>query len=201
MSQHPLAMRVDRAMMAEIFGEDVLDTVSQEVAERIGHQPTRVFLTTVGLPDQEDVQGWFSRVEDLTEEFEACRPDEWVCLGEIPYDGINLDVSTGAVHVTPDGGGDPYLLNNSLQNFAYLLCLTEAARTFYGARWEDLEEPEWREKVESRLARLYGRPYEQVGPESAARLRAAIEEVDPVALARPESTWHMVLRYVAEGVG
>ncbi|WP_165845505.1 SUKH-4 family immunity protein [Streptacidiphilus pinicola] len=216
MSQPLPTPRVDRATMADVFGEDDLDTVAEEAAEQISHAPTRVFLTTVGLPDQEDTQGWFHRVEDLTEEVEDkgwpglgekypevaddFHFDEWVTLGEIPYDSINVDASTGVVYATSDDGGEPYLLNTSLEVFAYLICVTEAERPFYEGPEEDFEEPGYEEQVEARLERLYGMPYEQVGPTAADRLRATIERTDPVALARPDSIWHQVVRHITGGL-
>lgn len=217
MSQPLPPPRVDRAMLADVFGEDGLDTVSEEVAEQISHAPTRAFLTVVGLPDQEDVQGWFARVEDLTEAVEdkgwpelaekypevadEYHFDDWVTLGEIPYDSVNVDASTGLVYATSDNGGEPYPLNTSVEIFAYLLCVTEAERPFYGPKDEDLEQPGYLEQAKARLERLYGMPYEQVGSTPEDRLRATIERTDPVALARTDSIWHLVLTYVTEGVG
>ena len=207
---------IDHATMADVFGEDTLDTVSADAAAAISHVPTRVFLTTVGLPDQEDTQGWFHRVEELTEAVEDMgwpelgekypevaadfHFDEWITLGEIPYDSINVDASTGIVYATSDNGGEPYLLNTSLEVFAYLICVTEAERPMYGPNDEDLEQPGYLEQAEARLERLYGVPYEQVGPTVADRLRATIERTDPVALANPISIWHLVLRYITGGL-
>jgi hypothetical protein len=216
MSQPP-APRVDRATMADVFGEDSLETVAADVAEEIPHEPTRVFLTAVGLPDQEDTQGWFHRVLDLTEEVQDKGYDdlaeeypdvageyhfeEWVSLGEIPYDSIDVDAATGAVYATSAEGGEPYLLNTGLDVFAYLLCVAEAERPFYsGTAEQTLDDEGVLEQVEARLERLYGMPREQVGPTPEDRLRVTIERTDPVALARPDSTWHMVLQYITQGM-
>ncbi len=187
--------------MADIFGEDDLETVPPDVAAGIPHAATRTFLVEVGLPDQADTQGWFHRVLDLSEEVGDRGPDQWISLGEIPYDCVDVDASTGVVHATPADGGEPYPLNSGLGAFAYLLCVAEAELPFYsGTAEQTLADGTVRAQVEARLERLYGMPREQMGPTPEARLRAAIERVDPLALARPDSTWQMVLRYVTEGM-
>jgi hypothetical protein len=217
MSQPLPDPRVDRATMADVFGEDNLATVAADMAGEIPDEATRVFLTEVGLPDQADTQGWFHRVLNLTEEVqdkgyddlaeeypdvaEQFHFEEWISLGEIPYDSIDVDAATGAVYATSAEGDEPYLLNTSLDRFAYLLSVAEAERPYYSGTAEQvLDDEDGRARVEARLERLYGQPLEQVGPTPEDRLRATIERVDPVALVRPDSTWHMVLRYITEGL-
>lgn len=209
--------RVDRALLAEIFGEDTIDTVPEESAGEISHQPTRDFLTTIGLPDQEDTQGWFHRVEflseaiedkgwpDLADKFpdvaEAYHFEEWICPGDIPYDSLHIDATTGLVYAMSEEDGEPYPLHTGIEAFVYLLCVIEAERPFYtGTPDGEPFEEDFLRQLEDRLARLYGRPYEEVGPTPEDRIRATIERTDPVALARPNSIWNIVLGYVAQGV-
>jgi hypothetical protein len=203
--------------MAEIFGEDTVDTVPEELGGQIPHQPTRVFLTTAGLPDQADTQGWFHRVEELSEAVEdkgwpelvdkfpevaqAYHFDEWICPGDIPYDSVHIDATTGLVYAVSEEDGEPYPLHTGIEAFAYLLCVTEAERPFYsGTPDGSPHEESLMRRTENLLARLYGKPYEQVGETPEDRIRATIERTDPMALARPTSIWNTVLGYIKQGV-
>lgn len=209
--------RVDRATMTDVFGEHRLMTVTEDALAGITHAPTRAFLAEVGLPDQTDSQGWFHRARDLDDEVrekgypEAAEKypelapgfhfDQWVSLGEIPYDALDLDATTGAVYASPAAGGAPYQLNSSLDVFAYLLCVVEAERPFYSATAEQtLADGTTRRQVEARLEHLYGTPHTQLGPTPEARLRTTLQQTDPIALTTPDSTWHMVLRHITQGL-
>ncbi|SEM04762.1 SUKH-4 family immunity protein [Streptacidiphilus jiangxiensis] len=194
------ALLVDRATMAEVFGEADLATVGEVQAAVLTHAPTRGFLTRIGLPDQADTQGWFHRALDLDEEAGDVT-DGRMCLGEIPYDSVDVDTATGVVHVTPEDADGSCVLNSSLDVFAYLLCVLEAERPCYSGEAEQtLADPVVRRRAEELLDRLHGAPHASVGPTPQARLRAAIERVDPAALAHPDSTWHRVLELVTDGI-
>lgn len=184
---------VDRALLASVFPAADLVTVEESALAPVSHARTRELLRDVGLPDSST--GWFRAVEDLPAEIadkgwprgRALHPssdlvfDEWIAIGEIPYDTVVVDAASGAVYCIPGSGAAPCLLNSSLDAFLCFLYHVEAERPEYDAEFAEEN------------------GYEDdggFGEGVAERLRAAMLAADPVALRNPEATWHTVLEQV-----
>lgn len=182
-----VAYLVDRAQLESVFPPEVLVTLDGAAAQDISHGPTQDFLRHVGLPDKP--AAWFEVSEEVCDgELEigfeeiaeqhpglSFDPSHWVNLGGLSYDDIVLDASTGAVYCLPDDGGAPYLLNRSLDAFAYFLYLLEVERPNYDFETGDGTFEEGAEN----------------------RLRARMEAADDTAFSNPESAWTTVLQYVS----
>ncbi|WP_033823678.1 SUKH-4 family immunity protein [Kitasatospora sp. MBT63] len=182
-----MAYLVGRTELESVFPPELLVTLDAAVAQGIGHGPTRDFLVRVGLPDKP--AAWFEVSEEICDGefeigFEEIADDHpglsfdlsrWINLGGLSYDDIALDSSTGEVYCLPDDGSAPYLLNRSLDAFAYFLYLLEVERPNYDFEAGDGTFEDGAER----------------------RLRARMEAADGTAFAHPGSAWTTVLQYVS----
>ncbi|MFF7358689.1 MULTISPECIES: SUKH-4 family immunity protein [Streptomyces] len=180
---------IDRTRMESVFSADDLVALDDGVLAAIAHEPTRVFLREVGLPDQ---VGWFEMDQFLLdgdlriggEAWQAVAEkypnrsfdmSAWLTLGGIALDDLIVDTATGIVYCIPEDGA-PHLLNSSIDALAYFLHALEEERPEYDA---------------------YASTDEGVDPEGAAdRLLHRMRQADPVAMENPESCWFAVLRHV-----
>ncbi|MFE7527921.1 SUKH-4 family immunity protein [Kitasatospora sp. NPDC057542] len=183
--------RIDRSMMESVFEAEELITLDEDALMAIPHEPTRAFLRDIGLPGQFDTwlqldgpladEGVVTIVDaagaaELAAKYPGFGVDtsRWMSIGAIGLDSFALDVENGTMYCVPESGAQPCVLNSGIEAFAYFLYALEVERPNY-----DLEVAE--------------------GPivgNAEDRLQALMEEVDPVALASPDSTWYLVLENV-----
>ncbi|MET8625306.1 SUKH-4 family immunity protein [Kitasatospora sp. NPDC004669] len=167
-------------------------TLDEDALAVIPHEPTKAFLRDIGLPGQFDTwlqldgpladEGAVTIVgtagaAELAAKYPGLGTDTstWMSIGAIGLDSFALDIEDGTMYCVPESGAQPCVLNSSIGAFAYFLYALEVERPNY-----DLEAAE-------------GNPI--IG-NAEDRLRALMEEVDPVALASPDSTWYLVLENV-----
>ncbi|MFF7454620.1 SUKH-4 family immunity protein [Kitasatospora sp. NPDC008115] len=180
---------VDRSMMESVFDAGELVTLDEAALAVIPHGPTRAFLRDVGLPDE--YCRWLELDEALAEgvvtlvgeagasELAAKYPrltvdtSTWMTVGGIGYDNVALDVVDGTVYCIPESGA-PCILNSGIDVFAHFLHALEVERPNY-----DFESDA-----------------DGFTPRAEDRLRTFMEAADPVALAHPDSAWHIVLECV-----
>ncbi|MFF3951464.1 SUKH-4 family immunity protein [Streptomyces sp. NPDC001902] len=180
---------VDRVAMESVFGPDELVTVDDAALAGVIHEPTRVFLRDVGLPDR---IGWFVADQRLVDgdlriggdawqavsaKYPNCPFDmsSWLSLGGIGMDDVVADTRTGAVYCIPEDGG-PHLLNSTVDALAFFLHALEEERPDY--------DPE-------------AATDEGVDPEGARdRLLARMRRADGAVMEDEDSAWYSVLRYV-----
>ncbi|MFG2548363.1 SUKH-4 family immunity protein [Streptomyces sp. NPDC048581] len=176
---------VDRAMMESVFPPEKIVRLKADKLPSGLHESARRFLTEVGLPRLRN--SWFMMDPGLIEEKSPngprlCReinhlsryknmPKEgadWIILGEVPYDGVILDPASGAVYCLPDNDVTVYMLNQSLDSFAYFLYLLETERPNYDfAVSEEIPDSEG----------------------VAAHLRESMIRIDPVSFEGVEPGW------------
>ncbi|GGS72944.1 MULTISPECIES: SUKH-4 family immunity protein [Streptomyces] len=179
--------------MESAFDADDLITVDETALGAVTHEPTRVFLREVGLPDR---VGWFEADQQLVDgeievggddwqavaaKYPSCSFDmsAWLTLGGIGMDDIVIDSATGVVYCIPEEGRI-HVLNSSIDAFAYFLRELEMERSAYDheVAGDAMTDP--------------------VGAEN--RLRATMRRADPTALEDPESLWQAVLRSVGNSL-
>ncbi|MDX3239008.1 SUKH-4 family immunity protein [Streptomyces sp. ME03-5709C] len=186
-----MSLLIDRVAMESVFGPDELVTADDAALAGIVHEPTRVFLRDVGLPDQ---MGWFEADQRFVDgdvriggeawqavarKYPNCPFDmsAWLSLGGIGMDDVTVDTRTGVVYCIPEDGA-PHLLNSSVDALAFFLHALERERPDY--------DPE-------------AATDEGVDPRGAHdRLLALMGRTDAAALEDEHSAWYRVLRYVRD---
>lgn len=183
---------IDRPAMESVFGADGLVTFPDETLVGIPHPPTRAYLRETGLPEREQ---WFFTFQEVAEGdltvvgpgrqaeqgYADCPYDmsSWLPLGGIAMDNVSVDTVTGIVYCVPEGRS-VHVLNSSVDALGFFLHALEKERHAYDPDMDD----------ESGL--------DTTGAEE--RLRALMHRTDPAALQNPDSSWHMVLHYVGNGL-
>ncbi|GGS19303.1 SUKH-4 family immunity protein [Streptomyces griseoviridis] len=186
---------IDRAGMESAFGAEELVTVDGEALAVIAHEPTRTYLRDVGLPAREQ---WFEADEHLLEgdlevggeawqavqeRYSDCPFDmsSWLMLGGIAMDDVVVDTVTGVVYCLPEER-PIHVLNSSVDALGFFLHAVEQERPVFDGDADPSGETE----------------LDPPGAED--RLRALMQRTDPVSLENPDSSWHMVLHHIGNGL-
>jgi len=172
--------------------------VDPEQSARIGDPGARELLRDVGLPVEamkifrlsEDFPAgprtWAQQREvdpgAIAAEFTPERGD-WLLLGKLLSSDVALDPADGRVYRLPEVGGEPTVVNRSLEAFLGFLCaFDEAAQAC--------------DSIEGPSVDDYADFAGKLGRELEDRLRA----IDPDALDDPEEVWENALFEISEGM-
>lgn len=150
------------SLAATAFGTWTLQTAGEEwAAQFVPHEPTRLFLTTIGLPVEAlglfTLEAEFETAPRALEDLLARQSTEFpgsvdsrirddygglISLGDIADSGAYLDPHDGRVLSFVNWKSAPYLLNSGVAEFVYFLAYVETHRRQDGVLLDDLPDDE-----------------------------------------------------------